>query len=129
MQGARGRQRGAATGEQGEEGELARQPRLVVASADEQRAHVALIGRTASADKPEVTARVLIVDDHPLTRDALAALLERNEYRVVGRAGDGQEAIDAARSLQPDVVLLDLSMPGLDGLAALARIRLAAPGA
>jgi DNA-binding NarL/FixJ family response regulator len=82
----------------------------------------------AAADNPSVTDRVLIVDDHPLTRDALAALLERNEFRVVGRAGDGEEAIAAARTLQPDLVLLDLSMPGLDGLTALPRIRLAAPG-
>jgi DNA-binding NarL/FixJ family response regulator len=75
-----------------------------------------------------VTDRILIVDDHPLTRDALAALLERHEFRVVARAGDGEEAIAEARRLQPDLVLLDLSMPGLDGLAALPRIRLAAPG-
>jgi DNA-binding NarL/FixJ family response regulator len=74
-----------------------------------------------------VTDRILIVDDHPLTRDALAALLERHEFRVVGRVGDGEEAIAQARSLQPDLVLLDLSMPGLDGLQALPRIRLAAP--
>jgi DNA-binding NarL/FixJ family response regulator len=76
----------------------------------------------------EVTDRILIVDDHPLTREALAALLEQNDFRVVGHAADGEEAIDQARTLQPDVVLLDLSMPGLDGLAALPRIRLAAPG-
>jgi DNA-binding NarL/FixJ family response regulator len=75
-----------------------------------------------------VTDRILIVDDHPLTRDALAALLEHHEFRVVGRAGDGEEAIAQARTLQPDLVLLDLSMPGLDGLQALPRIRLAAPG-
>jgi DNA-binding NarL/FixJ family response regulator len=74
-----------------------------------------------------VPERILIVDDHPLTRDALAALLERHEFRVVGRAADGEEAIAQARSVQPDVVLLDLSMPGLDGLEALPRIRLAAP--
>ena len=74
-----------------------------------------------------MSERILIVDDHPLTRDALAALLERHEFRVVGRAGDGEEAIAEARRLQPDVVLLDLSMPGLDGLEALPRIRVAAP--
>jgi DNA-binding NarL/FixJ family response regulator len=76
----------------------------------------------------EVTDRILIVDDHPLTREALAALLEQNDFWVVGHAADGEEAIARARLLQPDVVLLDLSMPGLDGLTALPRIRLAAPG-
>src|SRR5919197_17637 len=74
-----------------------------------------------------MTGRILIVDDHPLTRDALAALLERHEFRVVGSASDGEEAIAQARAIQPDLVLLDLSMPGLDGLGALPRIRLAAP--
>jgi two-component system nitrate/nitrite response regulator NarL len=67
------------------------------------------------------------VDDHPLTRDALAALLGQNGFRVVGQAGDGYEAIEFARELQPDLVLLDLSMPDLDGLAALPRLREAAP--
>jgi DNA-binding NarL/FixJ family response regulator len=75
----------------------------------------------------EVTDRILIVDDHPLTREALAALLEQNDFRVVGHAADGEEAIDQARTLQPDVVLLDLSMPGLDGLGALPRLRDVAP--
>ena len=75
-----------------------------------------------------MTDRILIVDDHPLTREALAALLEQNGFWVVGNAGDGEEAISLARALQPDVVLLDLSMPGLDGLGALPRIRLAAAG-
>lgn len=72
--------------------------------------------------------RVLIVDDHPLTRDALAALLEQHGFSVVGRAGDGAEAIERARELHPELVLLDLSMPGLDGLEALPQLRAAAPG-
>ena len=71
--------------------------------------------------------RILIVDDHPLTREALAALLGQNGFRVVGQAADGYEAIESARELQPDLVLLDLSMPELDGLAALPRLREAAP--
>jgi DNA-binding NarL/FixJ family response regulator len=74
-----------------------------------------------------MATRVLIVDDHPLTRDALAALLAQHGFSVVGQAGDGEEAIDVARTLQPDLVLLDLSMPGLDGLQALPRLRDAAP--
>jgi DNA-binding NarL/FixJ family response regulator len=70
---------------------------------------------------------VLIVEDHPLTRDALAALLNQNGFVVAGEAADGEEAIDTARRLQPDLVLLDLSMPGMDGLQALPRLRDAAP--
>lgn len=71
--------------------------------------------------------RILIADDHPLTRGALAALLTQNGFTVVGEAGDGAEAIERARELQPDLVLLDLSMPGIDGLQALPRLREAAP--
>src|SRR5438067_5487744 len=71
---------------------------------------------------------VLIVDDHPLTREALGALLAQHGFSVVGQAADGEEAIELARGLQPKLVLLDLSMPGLSGLEALPRIRDAAPG-
>jgi DNA-binding NarL/FixJ family response regulator len=73
--------------------------------------------------------RVLIVDDHPLTRDALATLLAGNDFDVVGQASDGQEAIDVAGKLRPQLVLLDLSMPGLDGLSALPGLRAAVPDA
>ena len=73
--------------------------------------------------------RVLIVDDHPLTRDALATLLAGNDFDVVGQASDGQEAIELAARLRPQLVLLDLSMPGVDGLSALPGLRDAAPDA
>jgi len=76
-----------------------------------------------------MTERILIVDDHPLTRDALAGLLAHNGFDVVGRAGSGEEAIEQARELHPDLVLLDLSMPGMDGLIALPKLRDAAPNA
>jgi DNA-binding NarL/FixJ family response regulator len=72
--------------------------------------------------------RVLIVDDHPLTRDALAALLGAHGFEVCGTASDGEEAVVEANRLKPDVVLLDLSMPGVDGLTALPTLRSAAPG-
>ncbi|HYY63804.1 MAG TPA: response regulator transcription factor [Gaiellaceae bacterium] len=75
-----------------------------------------------------MATRVLIVDDHPLTRDALAALLTQHEFSVVGTAADGEQAIAEARELQPDLILLDLSMPGIDGLEALPLLREAAPG-
>ena len=73
--------------------------------------------------------RVLIVDDHPLTREALATLLAGNDFDVVGQASDGQEAIELAGRLRPQLVLLDLSMPGLDGLSALPGLRAAVPDA
>src|SRR6266498_1686171 len=71
--------------------------------------------------------RILLVDDHPLTRAALAALLRQHGFEVAGEAADGEEAIVRATELQPDLILLDLSMPGLDGLSALPRLREAAP--
>ena len=74
-----------------------------------------------------MTERILLVDDHPLTRSALAGLLTQHGFEVVGEASDGEEAIEAATGLQPDLILLDLSMPGLDGLGALPRLRSAAP--
>ena len=78
---------------------------------------------------PVMQPRVLIVDDHPLTREALATLLAGNDFDVVGQASDGQEAIDVAARLRPQLVLLDLSMPGLDGLSALPGLRAAVPDA
>jgi DNA-binding NarL/FixJ family response regulator len=74
-----------------------------------------------------MATRILIVDDHPLTRDALATLLGAHGLDVVGCASDGVEAIGEAARLQPDLVLLDLSMPGMDGLTALPQLREAAP--
>jgi DNA-binding LytR/AlgR family response regulator len=62
--------------------------------------------------------RILIVDDEPVARARLVRLIERLEgHEVVGEAANGQEAITLARSLRPDVVLLDIDMPGIDGIA------------
>jgi len=74
-----------------------------------------------------VASRILIVDDHPLTREALSSLLRAHGFDVVGVAEDGEKAIVEVARLQPDLVLLDLSMPGMDGLTALPRLREAAP--
>jgi DNA-binding NarL/FixJ family response regulator len=64
--------------------------------------------------------RVVIADDHPLFREAVRKLLESDpDFEVVGEAGTGREAIDLARELSPDIVLLDLVMPDTPGLAAL----------
>ena len=71
--------------------------------------------------------RTLVVDDHPLTRAALVGLLEQHRFPVVGEAADGPEAVETARRLQPDLVLLDLTMPGGGGLEALPKVRAAAP--
>jgi DNA-binding NarL/FixJ family response regulator len=75
--------------------------------------------------------RVLIADDHRLFAEALEAILESEHgLRVVGRAADGQEALELASALTPDVVLLDISMPVLDGFEAAAAItKLPAPPA
>jgi DNA-binding NarL/FixJ family response regulator len=71
--------------------------------------------------------RIMLVDDHPLTREALGALLAQHGFEVVGEASDGAEALELAAELSPDLVLLDLSMPGVDGLTALPGLREAAP--
>jgi DNA-binding NarL/FixJ family response regulator len=76
-----------------------------------------------------LNARVLIADDHPLTRDALAGLLAANGFEVAGEASGGIEAIELAAGLAPDLIVLDLTMPDMDGLTALPRLREAAPAA
>lgn len=72
--------------------------------------------------------RVLIADDHPMFRKGLLALLQSvTDLEVVGQATTGQEAIDLAEYLQPDVILMDLQMPGESGIAATRAITMAAP--
>jgi two-component system nitrate/nitrite response regulator NarL len=67
--------------------------------------------------------RILLVDDHTLFRSGIKALLQRQErFEVVGEAGDGLEGIKRAKSLKPDVVLLDLHMPGISGREAVQTI-------
>ncbi len=74
-------------------------------------------GNTPTAKR---TIRVLIADDHPIVRDGLRRLLSLDEdIEVVGEAGDGREVLERVQALEPDVLLLDLRMPNMDGLTAL----------
>lgn len=75
-----------------------------------------------------MTIRVLLVDDHPVVRAGVAGMLAGEpDIDVVGEAASGAEAVAAARALRPDVVLMDLRLPGLDGVGATARILAATP--
>jgi DNA-binding NarL/FixJ family response regulator len=67
--------------------------------------------------------RLLVPDDHSLFRDGIVSLLEAADFDVIGQAGNGQEAIDKTRSLKPDLVLLDIAMPGMDGFEVLRQIK------
>ncbi len=73
--------------------------------------------------------RILVVDDHPIVRQGLKTLLEgQSGWEVVGEASDGLEALDKADSLQPDVVVLDVTMPKMHGLEACRLLRQKTPG-
>ncbi len=67
--------------------------------------------------------RILIADDHPLFRDGIVGLLKAADFDVVGQVGDGRDAVEAALRLRPDVVLMDISMPHMNGLEALQTIK------
>jgi DNA-binding NarL/FixJ family response regulator len=67
--------------------------------------------------------RLLIVDDHPVVRDGLSGMFSPDpEFDVVGEAGDGAEAVRLAEALRPDVILMDLRMPGMDGVTAIGEL-------
>lgn len=66
-----------------------------------------------------MAVRILLVDDHPIVRQGLRTLLQgRGDWQVVGEASDGIEAVEKVESLQPDVVVLDVTMPRMNGLEA-----------
>lgn len=94
--------------------------------------HARIAGsRPDATGRPEAKRiRVLIAEDHSLVRRGLAAILNMEEdITVVGEAGDGEEAIEVWRRLRPDVVLMDLRMPRLEGVEAIKRIRAEDPKA
>ena len=72
--------------------------------------------------------RILIVDDHPMVRDGLSAMLQRQpDFEVVGEAGNGKEGVERAEQLKPDLILMDLRMPEMDGVEAMRQIRAQQP--
>lgn len=71
--------------------------------------------------------RILIADDHPVIRTGLRNLLQGTEFKVVGEAATAREVVGLARTLKPDVLLLDVCLPDEDGVTALGRIRLELP--
>jgi two-component system, NarL family, nitrate/nitrite response regulator NarL len=72
------------------------------------------------SEKKKAMVRIVIADDHPIVRDGLKKLLLlENDFEVVGEAGDGREVLERVQALDPDILLLDLRMPNMDGLAAL----------
>jgi len=73
--------------------------------------------------------RVLVADDHPLVRQGVVAVVAaQSDMAVVGEAGDGRETVDLFRKLRPDIALIDLGLPGLDGIGAMEAIRAEFPG-
>ncbi|MGN6656718.1 MAG: response regulator transcription factor [Rhodanobacter sp.] len=78
----------------------------------------------------EQKIRILVVDDHPVLRDGVAAIVQNQaDMAVVGEARNGAEAVERFRALRPDVTLMDLQMPGMNGVDAITAIRAEYPGA
>jgi DNA-binding NarL/FixJ family response regulator len=83
--------------------------------------------RDAGAPAGGDAVRIIVADDHEVVRRGLRGLLEAQGYQVVGEASDGNEAVDLAGRLTPDIVILDITMPRLNGLEAARRIKSASP--
>jgi DNA-binding NarL/FixJ family response regulator len=75
-----------------------------------------------------MTIRILLVDDHPIVRQGLRTLLEgHSDWEVIGEASDGAEAVEKAKDLSPDVMVLDVTMPRMNGLEACRLLRRQSP--
>ena len=83
---------------------------------------------TDPANKIDQPVRLLLADDHRMLRESLRRAMEESGFDVVGEAADGEEAVRLAEKLRPDVVLMDVTMPVLDGVAATRRVRDQLPG-
>ena len=83
-------------------------------------------GPTGISAQTKSKIRIVVADDHPIFRDGLCKLLALEEdFEVVAQASDGRQVLDVLQQLEPDILLLDLKMPGLDGLATLQRLQAA----
>ena len=82
---------------------------------------------TRISDRHQIPARVLVADDHPIVRMGMRLLLSSYSFEICGEAENGTEAVEKVRELIPDLVLLDLSMPSLNGFDAAVTIKRIAP--
>jgi DNA-binding NarL/FixJ family response regulator len=85
------------------------------------------VSESAQTSADEISVRVLLVDDHDLFRTGLRNLLEERDVQVAGEASTGEEAVRLVRELAPDVVVMDLHMPGISGIEAIRQIASFAP--
>jgi two-component system, NarL family, nitrate/nitrite response regulator NarL len=84
------------------------------------------INGPASGSETKNKIRIVVADDHPIFRDGLCKLLAlEDDFEVVAQASDGRQVLEVIQQLEPDILLLDLKMPGLDGLATLQRLQAA----
>jgi len=87
-----------------------------------------MVGNLSEAPARETAITVVIADDHPLLRQGLQIMLRRGGIECLGEASTGREAVKLVSELAPDVVLMDIAMPDMDGLEATARIKEQSPG-